>query len=70
MYIYGVGTVPDLAAMWPGLPGGPAHLIVMEPLTGGTLKSLPPLPPCLSLAVAPSEQLEAPAAAEGARAGV
>lgn len=40
--IYGVGTEPDLAAAAPGLPPGPAHLIVMEELTGGTLEEAPP----------------------------
>lgn len=36
--VYGVGTEPDLADVAPGLPSGPAHLIVMEELTGGTLE--------------------------------
>ena len=41
--VYGVGTVPDLAALAPGLPPGPAHFVIMEPLTGGSLKT-PPRP--------------------------
>ena len=43
VYVYGVGTIPDLAALAPGLPPGPAHFVVMEPLTGGSLKT-PPRP--------------------------
>ena len=43
VYVYGVGTVPDLAALAPGLPPGPAHFVVMELLTGGSLK-MPPRP--------------------------
>ena len=43
VYVYGVGRVPDLAALAPGLPPGPAHFVVMEPLTGGSLKT-PPRP--------------------------
>ena len=39
--VYGVGTVPDLGVIAPGLPTGPAHLVIMEPLTGGSLVSLP-----------------------------
>ena len=35
--VYGVGTERDLSALASGLPAGPAHLIVMEELTGGTL---------------------------------
>lgn len=35
VYVYGVGTEPDLT--FAGHPG-PAHLIVMEELTGGTLQ--------------------------------
>lgn len=38
-FVFGVGTEPDLSAITPGLPVGPAHLIVMEELTGGTLES-------------------------------
>ena len=41
--VYGVGTIPDLSAVAAGLPAGPAHLVVMEPLTGGSLKA-PPRP--------------------------
>ena len=44
IYIYGVGTVPDLSAIAPVLPPGPAHLVVMEPLTGGSLKEPPHSP--------------------------
>ena len=43
VYVHGVGSVPDLAAIVPGLPPGPAHFVVMEPLTGGSLKT-PPRP--------------------------
>ena len=39
--VFGVGSEPDLAAAAAGLPRGPAHLIVMEELTGGTLESSP-----------------------------
>jgi hypothetical protein len=39
--VFGVGTEPDLAAAATGLPPGPAHLIVMERLTGGTLEAPP-----------------------------
>lgn len=42
--VYGVGTEPNLAAVAPGLPRGPAHLIVMEELTGGTLEAAPAAP--------------------------
>lgn len=42
--VYGVGSEPNLAAVAPGLPAGPAHLIVMEELTGGTLESPPAVP--------------------------
>lgn len=42
VFVYGVGTEPDLAAVAPELPTGPAYLIVMEELTGGTLASAPP----------------------------
>lgn len=41
-YVYGVGTEPDLAFV--GRPG-PAHLIVMEELTGGTLQQMIDAPP-------------------------
>ena len=51
--IYGVGTVPDLGAVARGLPPGPAHLVVMEPLTGGSLKT-PPRPEAVILR-APTE---------------
>lgn len=49
--VYGVGTEPDLAPL--GHPG-PAHLIVMEELTGGTLQGEvappgAPLPPLIDL---------------------
>lgn len=37
--VYGVGTEPDLSALSRDLPPGPAHLIVMEELTGGTLEA-------------------------------
>ena len=43
VYVYGVGTIPDLVAVATGLPPGPAHFVVMEPLTGGSLKT-PPRP--------------------------
>jgi len=43
VYVYGVGTIPDLQALVPGMPPGPAHFVVMEPLTGGSLKT-PPRP--------------------------
>ena len=36
--VYGVGTEPDLSRIDPGLPSLPAHLILMEELTGGTLE--------------------------------
>lgn len=39
--VYGVGTEPDLASVASGLPAGPAHLILMEELTGGTLETPP-----------------------------
>lgn len=39
--VYGIGSEPDPAAVAPGLPRGPAHFIVMEELTGGTLDSPP-----------------------------
>ena len=41
VYVHGVGTIPDLAALAPGLPRGPAHFVIMEPLTGGSLKAVP-----------------------------
>ena len=41
VYVHGVGSVPDLAAVASGLPPGPAHFVVMEPLTGGSLKTPP-----------------------------
>lgn len=49
VFVFGVGTEPDLAAVAPGLPHGPAHLIIMEELTGGTVQqfctaSTPPPP--------------------------
>lgn len=49
VFVYGVGTEPDLSAVAPGLPPGPAHLIVMEELTGGTLNDavyVPGAPRC------------------------
>ena len=39
--VFGVGSIPDLAAVAPGLPPGPAHFVVMELLTGGSLGVLP-----------------------------
>ena len=53
VYVHGVGTIPDLAALAPGLPPGPAHFVIMEPLTGGSLKT-PPRPADI-VARAPSE---------------
>jgi len=53
VYVHGVGSVPDLAAVTPGLPAGPAHFVVMEPLTGGSLKTVPR--PADVVARAPSE---------------
>jgi serine/threonine protein kinase len=43
VYVYGVGTIPHLGALVPGLPPGPAHFVIMELLTGGSLK-MPPRP--------------------------
>jgi len=43
VYVHGVGTIPRLEDLDPGLPPGPAHFVVMEPLTGGSLKT-PPRP--------------------------
>jgi len=58
VYVHGVGTIPDLAAVAPGLPSGPAHFVIMEPLTGGSLEMLPrdllPRPPDV-VARAPAE---------------
>lgn len=42
--VYGFGSEPDLSAIAPGLPPGPAQLIVMEELTGGTLEVPPAVP--------------------------
>lgn len=39
--VYGIGTEPELSTIAHGLPPGPAHLIVMEELSGGTLE-VPP----------------------------
>ena len=41
VHVYGVGSVPEFAELAPGLPPGPAHFVVMEPLTGGSLDVLP-----------------------------
>ena len=41
VYVYGIGAIPDLEALVPGLPSGPAHFVIMEPLTGGSLKETP-----------------------------
>ena len=51
--VLGIGIVPDLGEVATGLPRGPAHLVIMEPLTGGSLKA-PPRPEAV-IARAPSE---------------
>ena len=41
VYVHGVGMVPDFADIASGLPSGPAHFVVMERLTGGSLSTMP-----------------------------
>lgn len=55
LYVYGVGTEPDLAALAPGLPPGPAHVIVSEPLTNSSLELSAGVLPSASLWRAASE---------------
>ena len=43
VYVYGVGSVSKFEDIALGLPPGPAHFVVMELLTGGSLKT-PPRP--------------------------
>ena len=45
VYVYGIGSEPDLAAISPGLPREQAYLIVMEELSGGTLEEMAALQP-------------------------
>ena len=41
VYVYGVGTVPKLEDLGSEFPPGPAHFVVMEPLAGGSLDTMP-----------------------------